>query len=263
MVNPVHKMEGYQLEMLLQLAIKAADDAAKAVYEIYKSGNFNVKLKNDQSPLTKADKEAHRIIKDTLKKAPFPILSEEGKNTVYETRKNWENYWLIDPLDGTKEFIRKNGDFTINIALMHKNKPVLGVVKSPVYQKTYYAIKGQGTYLEEKDKTRKIQCSSPSPGGRIRIVASRVHLNEQTRSFIEQFKNPEVIIMGSSLKFMLIAEGKADIYPRMALCMEWDTAASQIILEEAGGKVLEWKNNRSLEYNKPDLANPFFIAYGY
>ena len=196
------------------------------------------------------------------------ILSEENKVIPYEQRKNWEYYWCIDPIDGTKEFIKKNGDFTINIALIHKNTPILGVVNAPAINNIYYAEKGNGAY-----KNGKRIIASNNLKDKIKVVASKSHLNEETKKFINNlnkiYKNVELISRGSSLKFCIIAEGKADIYPRLAPTMEWDTAAADIIVREAGKMTYIYDNLFDLQflnkatkmsYNKENLLNPYFVV---
>ncbi len=245
------------------LALLLAQQAAEAILEVYESADFGVETKKDSSPLTLADQKAHQLIAQGLKDTPFPLLSEEGKYIEYSERKNWEYFWMVDPLDGTKEFIKKNGEFTVNIALIYQNRPVLGVVHAPVPNITFYAAQGKGAF--------KIAQGNTTPLGNqsiqmlpilFKIIASRSHMNPETSAFIAKYPQHELLSMGSSLKFTLIAEGKAHIYPRVAPTMEWDTAAAQIIVEEAGGVVWQFGTQQPLLYNKEDLLNPYFVVYG-
>lgn len=245
----------------VSLIIDAAKKAGTAIMEIYDSEDFGTRLKGDNSPITRADIAAHKIIAEKLESTGIPILSEEGKSIPYEERRQWENFWLIDPIDGTKEFIKRNGEFTVNIALMHHNKPVLGVVYVPVKEQVYFGGPGIGayTFIGDEDKKKELKAQEPSPS-EIRIATSRSHLNKETQEYVEQLPNATIIGRGSSLKFMLIAEGKADIYPRFGPTMEWDTAASHAILNAMGIEIEKTDNKGVLEYNKKDLKNPNFIV---
>ncbi len=251
------------LSSLVDICVKASD----AILEIYADEDRfgQVDAKADDSPLTLADKAAHHIIVDHLTKLTpdIPILSEEGKHLPYEERKSWNRLWLVDPLDGTKEFIKRNGEFTVNIALIENNQPVLGCVHIPVSQTSFYAAKGEGAFVKEKDEAaRQIHASSFRMKDKgLRIVCSRSHMSQAVSDYIQQFDEPQTVSMGSSLKFMLLAEGKADIYPRLAPTMEWDTAAAHIVVEEAGGTVIRHDDQQSLTYNKENLLNPFFIGF--
>lgn len=248
------------INKLLTIAQKAAQSASKKILEIYESGDFSIESKADNSPLTLADKASHNAIIAELEKTNLPILSEEGKSIPFHERKNWEYFWMIDPLDGTKEFIKKNGEFTVNIALIHKNQPILGVVMTPVLGEIFHAIKAEGAYKNGE----KISVNSFSlKDSGLKVVASRSHLNDDTQAFLDQLRNPEIVSKGSSLKLLMVAEGQADLYPRYAPTMEWDTAAAQIIVEEAGGKVLQKGKNDAVEYNKEDLLNPYFLVSGH
>lgn len=270
------------MDSLLLEAIAAAIAAGEAVLEIYGSG-FSVEQKEDKSPLTLADKRSHEIIAHHLKTADIislPVLSEEGMNIAYEERKAWEYYWLVDPLDGTKEFIRRNGEFTVNIALMKKDRPVMGVVLLPVKDILYFAAEGTGAFkLSGTSKTKnrrtleeikKEAISLPEKSQAVKrpytVIASRSHMSDETSSFIDAIRNEygaiEIISAGSSLKFCLVAEGTADIYPRFGPTMEWDTAAGQAIVEQAGGTVLMHGTDQPLRYNKENLLNPWFIVRG-
>ena len=253
---------------LLELAKRAALQAGKAILEVYTSGDFGVEMKSDKSPLTLADKAAHSIIVSQLEDTGLPILSEEGSSISYDDRKNWEYFWLIDPLDGTKEFIKRTGEFTVNIALMSSNIPVAGVVYAPCINILYYGSKETGVY--KIDNGNKVQLSYISKKRTIEdlrkkdpitIVASKSHMNEETSAFINQFPNANFSSMGSSLKLMLLAEGVADIYPRIAPTMEWDTAAGHAILRSLNMSVYQTDLQTELLYNKEELLNPSFIAF--
>lgn len=244
--------------------MEIATNAGEAIMKIY--GNmtlFDVKLKDDQSPLTQADRDANQIIVDGLAqlKVVYPVLSEESKAIPFEIRKNYEYFWMVDPLDGTKEFIKRNGEFTVNIALIHKGCPVFGIVYVPASRELFYAQKNCGAFKIQDGIERKLKAVSfnkAQPG--LRVVASRSHLSVETKNYVEQLNEPNLISKGSSLKFLIIATGDAELYPRMAPTMEWDTAAAQIILEEAGGSVIKYEDGKPLEYNKENLMNPYFLA---
>lgn len=249
--------------------VKIAEGAGEVILAIYNapSENWAVQAKSDSSPLTKADLAANAYICAELKllHPSIPIMSEETKAAPYTTRATWTLYWCVDPLDGTKEFVKRNGEFTVNIALMHAPepgapaRPVLGVVHAPVLRETYFAANGFGAHT----RAGPIKCKEFSEGDSgLVLVCSRSHLDERTEQFLGKFDKPEKRAVGSSLKFMLVAKGDAHVYPRLAPTMEWDTAASQIIVEEAGGVVLREDNNKPLRYNKEELRNPFFIVYG-
>lgn len=251
---------------LAKEVVKIAREAGAAILDIYeKSEGVKIERKADNSPLTIADKTANDIICKGLEALPVqhPIISEENKQLDYSERKNYEYAWLVDPLDGTKEFIKRNGEFTVNIALIHHSKIVLGVVYTPVVDEIYWAVKGEGAYFEKDGQSKKMEAASfkLSDSG-LNLVCSRSHLNEETQNFVEQFDAPNLVSKGSSLKFLILAKGEAHIYPRLAPTMEWDTGAAQIVLEEAGGKIIHNDTKLPLEYNKENLLNPFFIAYG-
>ncbi len=244
---------------LLQTAIQATKDAGRAILKVYYQEDFGVELKHDSSPVTQADHEAHDVIVRHLKETGLPILSEEGGHHDFQERKGWEYFWMVDPLDGTKEFIKKTGEFTINIALIHKDHPVLGVIGVPVTNMLYWGSQEEGAWKQEATgDSMKLQIEKNKPLKT--IVASINHLNQETQEYLDQFPEVQTISMGSSLKFMLLAEGKAQQYPRFAPTMEWDTAAAQAILEAAGGKVMQWPNKEAMVYNKEDLKNPWFLA---
>lgn len=251
-----------RLNGLLHRAIHAAQTACAGIMTIYRSSDFNAGLKADNSPLTLADRQAHEIITDCLKVTQIPVLSEEGRNIPYAERKQWEYLWLVDPLDGTKEFLNRNGEFTVNVALIHHHIPVLGVVAVPVTGEVYFGGKGIGAFVRRGGLDLTLPKRTPvdlrSPG--LRVVASRSHMNEETRAFIESLNNPVLVFKGSSLKFMMLAEDLADVYPRFGPTMEWDTAAAEAILKETGCTVNPVDAGVELVYNKPDLLNPHFIC---
>lgn len=258
-----------KIKDLLPIAIEAAERACDKILEVYHSGDFQVEAKGDDSPLTRADKKAHEVITAALHSTNLPVLSEEGRSIPYEERKGWEYFWMVDPLDGTKEFLKRNGEFTVNIALIHRQTPVLGVVAVPVSGDVYFAARGHGAFLKHNDREIRLPkhpLLDLSRSG-LRVVASRSHMNEETQTFIGTLKHPVLVSKGSSLKFMLLAEGLADVYPRYAPTMEWDTAAAQAVVSEVGLKVLRHVNEQQgnaytdeLVYNKDELQNPYFLV---
>ncbi|WP_082232896.1 3'(2'),5'-bisphosphate nucleotidase CysQ [Halobacillus massiliensis] len=254
--------------------IQAAIEAGKEIMAIYET-DFEVEYKEDESPLTIADQRSHEVIKQSLEEnyPDIPILSEEGRHLTYEERKQWKEFWLVDPIDGTKEFIKKNGEFTVNIALIRDGKPVKGVVYAPALDDLYVAEEGKGAYkvssvLSNTRKDYSLNAESlplEKPNSHVaKVVASRSHMSDETKAFIEdledKYEKVETISAGSSLKLCLVAEGKADFYPRYAPTMEWDTGAGQAIVEASGGKVKVSGENTSLTYNKKNLINPWFLA---
>jgi 3'(2'), 5'-bisphosphate nucleotidase len=263
------------MEKLLLAAIHASLKAGEEILKIYNS-DFSVEHKEDNSPLTLADKNAHNIICYTLKQTNFPVLSEEGKTINYSERSQWKHFWMVDPLDGTKEFVKRNGEFTVNIALMVENRPILGVIYIPITKTLYFAADGIGSYksniLNPKSKIVSLDgilnSSEKLPlkiaDHTFTIVASRSHLSEETKMFIDGLKMThkkiDFISSGSSIKLCLVAEGSADVYPRFAPTMEWDTAAGQAICELAGKQVIDYTTNKSLLYNKQNLLNNWFIV---
>jgi 3'(2'), 5'-bisphosphate nucleotidase len=270
------------IENLLTDAVIAAKEAGGTILGVYGS-EFGVEQKKDSSPLTLADKRSHEIISGHLSKSGnpvLPVLSEEGRDIGYAERRSWEYYWLIDPLDGTKEFVRRNGEFTVNIALMQKDRPVLGVILVPVTGMLYFAAEGKGsfkipdvTWIREGISFHSLQSRAVRLSGRkagtsrgFTAIASRSHLSDETKSYLDELGTEhgaiDIISAGSSLKFCLIAEGEADIYPRFGPTMEWDTAAGQAIVEQAGGSVLLHDSGTALIYNKENLLNPWFIVRG-
>lgn len=243
--------------------LSLAREAGAAILKVYSLGEVKTAYKEGGSPLTEADSAANDIIVDGLKKLTpgVPVLSEESRAEPYEVRRRWKSFWLVDPLDGTKEFINRNGEFTVNIALVEDGSPVLGLVYAPVLGIAYYGIKGDGAF-------KAVSGSSPEPiraagysGGVVRVVASRSHRGEALEAFIERLGESECLSMGSSLKLCLVAEGRAHLYPRFGPTMEWDTGAAQAVVEAAGGSVTDF-DGRPLEYNKEDLTNPFFMVTG-
>lgn len=248
------------LEQYIPLIIDASRDAGIEILEIYNKEKIDVEQKGDNSPLTRADVNAHRVIKQSLQQTEFPILSEEGGDTLYSQRKDWETFWMVDPLDGTKEFIKKNGEFTVNIALIHKNRPVLGALYAPALDELYFGGEGIGSFNAENMDPQHQMEIIPNESGNTTIVASRSHLNDDTKAFMDKYDKAKTVSMGSSLKFMLIAENEADIYPRFAPTMEWDTAAAHAILRGLDIEVINMDDDKPLRYNKEDLHNPYFIV---
>ena len=258
---------------LLKIAICAVLEAAKEILKIYHSDDFEVQLKSDDSPLTKADLVSHQVIKSSLKSSNIPILSEEGKDISYDQRKDWSQLWIVDPIDGTKEFIKRNGEFTVNIALIENQKPVIGVVFAPVLNELYFSSNELGSFkvsvdLTDFDVNTLIGSAVKLPLNRenktYTIVASRSHLSDETVDFIEELKKKKgdvhLISKGSSLKLCLVAEGVADCYPRFGPTMEWDTAAGQAICEHAGFRVIDFETKQDLLYNRPKSLNNWFVV---
>jgi 3'(2'), 5'-bisphosphate nucleotidase len=250
------------LTELLPHVTALACESGRGILAIYQDLNPPVEYKLDQSPVTQADLVAHRILETGLSRLPphWPVLSEESSQVPFDERKSWRHFWMIDPLDGTKEFLRRTGEFTVNIALIEDDRPVLGVVYAPVIDKLYFAARGVGSYRTDGKVAAPIKVAARTAGSK-RFVVSRDHASEKENltHFTDQTKGCEVLVMGSSLKFCLIAEGAADVYPRNGPTMEWDTAAAQCILEEAGGSVTDLEGN-AIRYNKHVLLNPGFIA---
>ena len=278
------------------VSIHAAIEAGNAILQVYRSSDFKVELKADKSPLTLADRNAHEIIMQHLSKFDIPVLSEEGKNMPYDERKSWDTFWLVDPLDGTKEFIKKNGEFTVNIAKVFNHKPVAGAVLVPDKNILYFASSELGSYRADLSQigewlngkignprrsanlpdSKAVEIVTeltghstklpvnPSTHRLYTIAGSRSHATPELEAFVEekrrQYGEVEFISAGSSLKLCLVAEGRADIYPRTGPTMEWDTAAGQAIVENAGGKVLQYETKQPLLYNKENLLNPWFVA---
>lgn len=254
-------------EELLKLIIKTAKQAGEAIMEIYSRDDFGIIKKEDNTPLTLADSASDDVIKQTLSRLTpdIPLLSEESLDVPYENRKKWKRFWLIDPLDGTKEFIKRNGEFTVNIALIEDNEPILGVVYAPASGTLYYGAKDLGAYKLENNSKKRITTQKYKNGEILNIVASHSHHNENTEKFIKNIEQDSILVniikIGSSLKFCLVAEGMIHLYPRFGATMEWDTAAAQAIVEAAGGSVTNL-DNEPLRYNKEKLLNPYFIVDG-
>lgn len=246
----------------LPAVISVAEDAANEILEIYQS-DFSVENKDDNSPLTAADMAAHKIIIAGLSTLTpdVPILSEESASISFETRRHWERYWLVDPLDGTREFVKRNGEFTVNIALIDKHQPVLGVVYVPVSRLCYFSSKGKGAYKQASGEVAEPIKTKPVSGKTFTVAGSRSHGSEQQQNFFKVLGDDvEVIAIGSSLKLCLVAEGKVDIYPRFGPTSEWDTAAAHAIVMEAGGVVTDTQL-KPLEYNRKDsVLNPYFLV---
>ena len=254
------------LTILVAEVIKISIKAGIEILKIYNTQNFEVQYKSDDSPLTIADEISNKIITEALSKLTpqIPIISEEGVDIPFSERQHFEYFWLVDPLDGTKEFVSRTDDFAVNIALVHHDRPILGVVYVPCTEGVYFAVKNEGAFKIENNLKEKIHCNAFKINGlNLKIPVSRSYLNEETKTLIaENFNDPILIARGSALKFTDIAEGSADIYPRIGTTMEWDTAAPQIILEEAGGKILHLETREPLVYNKISLKNPNFVAMG-
>jgi 3'(2'), 5'-bisphosphate nucleotidase len=250
------------LEELVEPITELAIEAGNAILAVYAT-DFDVESKADESPLTQADLASHNTIVAGLKTLTpaIPIISEEDGLPEFEVRGQWNRYWLIDPLDGTKEFVNRNGEFTVNIALIDDGRPILGVVHVPVQEKTYIGCEGRGSELRENGETRAISVGQSSNAA-VRIVGSRSHRGSSLDAFLEKLGGHDMVPMGSSLKFCTVAEGNADIYPRLGPTSEWDTAAAQAVVEQAGGQVLELDGS-PLSYNqKADILNPWFVVIG-
>lgn len=261
------------MNKLLQTAITAAIAGGKEIIEIYEKG-FEVEYKEDDSPLTIADKNAHLKIKSFLDNTGIPILSEEGKHEDFAKRKDWNQLWIVDPLDGTKEFVKRNGEFTVNIALIENGTPIAGVIYVPVQEMLYFGEVGEGTYkvkvplntteVDEKKLKKSGEKLPYSTSQKFTIVASRSHPSKETEAFIEELKGKhgevELTSIGSSLKICLVAEGTANIYPRFAPTMEWDTAAGHAILKGAGKELIDYETKKPMVYNRKQLRNNWFIA---
>lgn len=258
------------MKHLMQTAVKAAYEAGNKILEVY-ARDFSVETKEDKSPLTEADKAAHLVIKAFLKDTNIPMLSEEGKKMEYDERKAWNRYWLVDPLDGTKEFIKKNGEFTVNIALVEDGIPKGGVVYVPVKGTMYYGYEGAGSFAftvdASQDVVAQMEAAHTLPTANTEvysIVASRSHNSPETEAFIEEKRKVHgevsIVSSGSSIKLCLVAEGKANVYPRLAPTMEWDTAAGHAVAKYAGCKVYQFESGNELAYNKENLLNPWFVV---
>ncbi|MBR9913547.1 MAG: 3'(2'),5'-bisphosphate nucleotidase CysQ [Algicola sp.] len=262
-----------KLDNNLKIAIEASLKAGAVIMQVYDTA-FDVEIKDDKSPLTEADKRANDVINSFLKPTPIPIISEENKQIDYTERKDWDTCWIVDPVDGTKEFIKRNGEFTVNIAMVNAGVPQLGVIYVPATKTLYFsdvlqkqAFKAE---LESHDTTLEaiLEIAKPltakEPSSHVEVVGSRSHMSQETLDFVEGLKKSgkevDIVSKGSSLKFCLVAEGKADIYPRFAPTMEWDTAAGQAICNAVGIEVISKETNAPLLYNKENLLNPWFIV---
>ena len=258
-----------ELSQNLKIAIEASIKAGKKILEIYTSDDFNLDYKDDNSPLTLADIASNEIIENILKTSNIPVLSEEGNILDYQQRKDFKHLWIVDPLDGTKEFIKKNDEFTVNIALVENQKPILGVIYAPALKVLYFSEEKIGSYkldLNDFDLNYNRAVSLPISKNKTKysVVTSRSHINKETLSYIENLKNirpnVESIAIGSSLKFCLLAEGTADCYARFSPCTEWDTAAGQIICKEAGFELIDQITNSEMLYNRENLLNNSFVV---
>lgn len=247
------------MQDLLNSVIEIAKQAGKEILKVYRSDDFDVELKGDNSPLTRADINAHNLIVAALEKLTpeIPILSEESKTIPYDERSKWTSFWMVDPLDGTREFVNRNDEFTVNIALLENNKPVLGVVHIPVLDISYSAAKNLGAFVD--GNAIKVNTSIDKV---VKILASKSHLSSETKMLLDKIENDyelEILNKGSALKLCYVADGQADFYPRLGPTMEWDTAAAQVVVEQAGG-VVSTVDAEPLKYNKENLLNPFFIV---
>lgn len=257
---------------LRDIAVDAALIAGEKILEIYNNKNFEVEFKNDNSPLTIADKISNKIILNKLKKTKFPVLSEEGLKIPYDKRKKWKNFWMIDPIDGTKEFIKKNGEFTVNIALIENNIPVIGVVYAPYLKELYIADKLNGSFkieniqnVDEYNLKNFISLDSLKLPNYYSVVVSKSHLNDETKMYVEKLKQKHKNVVlhsfGSSLKICKVADRSANCYPRFGPTMEWDTAAAHAIIKYSNGLIINFIDKKELKYNKKNLLNPHFVVY--
>lgn len=247
---------------MLEHAQRIAQRAGSEIMKFH-GESINVEYKDDDSPLTRADEASHEVIVDSLRSldSPLPVLSEESESIPYAERSGWGRFWVVDPLDGTKEFIKESGEFTVNIALVEDGIPVLGVVYVPAQQIMYYAERSSGAFRKDgREEPVRIRTRAADPSNLV-VVASRDHAGPEVDAFIERLPNATLKSMGSSLKFCLVAEGGADCYIRDVPTMEWDTAAAQCVVEAAGGSVTDWEGKR-LTYNKEDLTNPYLMTIG-
>ena len=257
---------------LLKTAINASIEGSHAIMKVYAS-DFEVEQKEDQSPLTLADKNCNEVIEKFLLKTRIPILSEEGSKIPFEKRQNWEYSWLVDPLDGTKEFVKRNGEFTVNIAMIHNGTPIMGVIYVPVKKELYFAMEGFGSFKASRNSVINNLDNLVAESDKLPIdykrnnyvvVGSRSHMSAETEEFFKDKKKEhgevEVMAVGSSLKLCMVAEGKADAYPRYAPTMEWDTGAGHAIVKMAGFSVIQYNTNKEMMYNKEELLNPWFLV---
>ncbi len=265
-------------ESLLQLAVTTALEAGSRILDVYQSDDFDVSLKGDGSPLTRADRLAHDAIVEGLSGSALPLLSEEGKSIPFEERSSWHKLWMVDPLDGTKEFVKRNGEFTVNIALIEGGEPVLGAVYAPARKELFFGVASGDAYVVRELTPRPAQLDELRREGHVlpvkapprpfKVVGSRSHGSQETADFVESLRaehpDLEMLGIGSSLKLCMVAEGAADVYPRFAPTMEWDTAAAHAVALAAKKRVLKWEPGKGvvgpLQYNKPDLKNPWFLV---
>jgi len=254
------------LSILAEQIVQISKDAGDVIMDVYNNyEDIGVQQKNDDSPLTLADQKANDVIMAGLKSlnVQYPIISEENKAIPYDQRKDYNRLWIVDPLDGTKEFIKRNGEFTVNIALIENGRVILGVIYAPAMDLTYWAAEGHGSFKEVNGQFEKIMASKFSSTDKaIKVVCSRSHLNDATQKVVDAFDQAELVPTGSSLKIALLAEGAADFYPRLGPTMEWDIAAAQIILEAAGGALIRVDDKTTMKYNREDMLNPSFLAFG-
>jgi 3'(2'), 5'-bisphosphate nucleotidase len=261
------------MKQFLNTAITAALEAGKTILEIYRSGDFFIEVKGDNSPLTSADTDSHNVIMSYLETTDIPVLSEEGRDIPYKERKDWKQLWIVDPIDGTKEFIKRNGEFTVNIALIENQKTQIGVIFVPVTGELYFSSKERGAFkvavdLENFDLDTLISKANKLPLQRkdntFTIVASRSHMSPETETYVQEMRDihgeVNLISKGSSLKLCMVAEGSANCYPRFAPTMEWDTAAGQAICEHAGFQVIDWGTKENMLYNRGELLNNWFLV---
>ncbi|MBN4072249.1 3'(2'),5'-bisphosphate nucleotidase CysQ [Flavobacteriales bacterium AH-315-E23] len=265
------------MKHVLTLGIKAALNAGSEILDVYSSEDFGIEYKEDNSPLTLADKRAHTAIEAILQESGIHILSEEGKSVSFEERRDWRMLWVVDPLDGTKEFVKRNGEFTVNIALVRDGTPILGVIYVPVRKQLYFAAEGVGAYKLENSTGDSVDTDDiqglideamvlpiPIDKHTYVVVGSRSHMSEATESYIKSLSKEhdtvEMVSAGSALKLCLVAEGVADEYPRFAPTMEWDVAAGHAIANFAGKQVTVFETGEELKYNREDLVNPWFLV---
>ncbi|WP_434130645.1 3'(2'),5'-bisphosphate nucleotidase CysQ [Methylocaldum sp. GT1BB] len=247
----------------LETVVALAKESGRRILEIYGS-DFRVGVKEDSSPLTAADLASHHCLVEGLAalRPAYPIISEESKSLPFEERSDWETFWLIDPLDGTKEFIKRNGEFTVNVALIHRHQPVLGVVYAPAKDLCYFASEGCGAYRQIDDSPPQNIEVTTSAHHPLRVVGSRSHQTEGLAVYLNRLGEHRLVSIGSSLKLCWVAEGAADLYPRIGLTSEWDTAAAHCIVKEAGGEVTDLRGQPLLYNTKPSLLNPYFLVFG-
>lgn len=260
-------------DLLLKVAIEASLEAGDSIMKIYESDDFDVSVKGDDSPLTRADLSSHKIIEQHLEKTEIRMLSEEGKTISYEERKDWDLLWIVDPIDGTKEFIKKNGEFTVNIALIQDQRPILGVVYAPAINTLYFSSKDIGAFKNdsmasslsfEEIKESSVLLPINRNDDTYVVVASKSHMSPETQEYIDELEKTygkvETISKGSSLKLCMVADGTADCYPRFAPTMEWDTAAGNAICIGANKEVIDWESKKEMVYNRKELLNNWFLV---